>query len=77
MNTDSEFDFKSDREFPELSKKLFKMEKISNQDLGMSTDTKVSNPHESCRYVHEENNKSPIGLRESPEVRHATSCSFE
>ena len=69
MNT---FDFNSTREFPEPTKKLFNMEKISNEDLNLSDmpgDSKASNPHEPCPYVREENIKSPIGLKESEEVK--------
>ena len=58
------FDLRSNREFPEPSKKLFKMGKISNEDLGMSADTKVSNPHESCPYV-----EGGTGLSKSPEPK--------
>ena len=60
------------REFPELTRNIFKMEKNSNEDLDlpdMSTDPKISNPHESCPYVREENNKSPPGLDVSAEVK--------
>ena len=67
MNT---FDFNSTREFPEPTKKLFKMENISNEDLSdMREDSKASNPHEPCPYVREENIKSQTELKESPEVR--------